>query len=115
MFGLFKRVRSPTPTAKPPLADEKKIVANVIADLLQVQLSLLDKFGIKYDRSNVNHKAIGYIYGFTDAFLTLGGHDMSDLDVGMPITFHVFRKIFPGHNASDYIEFLMRNMHDDLV
>jgi hypothetical protein len=40
---------------------------------------------------------------------------MADTDIGVPITFHVFRKLFPNYDATTYVQFLMRNLNDEMV
>jgi hypothetical protein len=40
---------------------------------------------------------------------------MSDTDLGVRITFHVFRKLFPEQDPTKYVEFLMRNLNDEMV
>ena len=40
---------------------------------------------------------------------------MSDTEIGVPITFHVLRKLFQDRDASRYVEFLMHNLRDENV
>ncbi|MGA8380509.1 MAG: hypothetical protein WB710_05210, partial [Stellaceae bacterium] len=56
-----------------------------------------------------------YIYGYIDAFLRMRGIDMSNIDIGPPITFHVFRKLFPERDPLWYVEFLSANLQDETV
>ena len=67
---------------------------------------------IEIVESKINRKAIGYIYGFIDAALRTQGEDMADLSVGVPMVFHVLRRLFPGHEQA-YTEFLAN--HNDEV
>lgn len=108
----------PPPRPRAPLNDATKVdIANTIADLLRIQLMVLpqqyktieDKQGLIY------YKSIGYVYGYIDSFLTTMGYDMSDMDIGVPITFHVLRKLFPNGRAERYIEFLMNNINHPKV
>ena len=57
-------------------------------------------------------RALGYIYGFIDAALRTIGQDMADNAVGIPITFQVLRRLFPG-SEHEYLEFLKENIGKD--
>lgn len=57
-------------------------------------------------------RALGYIYGFVDSALRTIGQDMADTAVGLPITFQVLRKLFPG-SEHEYLEFLKENEGND--
>jgi hypothetical protein len=112
----------PPETAPPrpgaPPNDETKVdMANTIADLLRIQLAILPQEykAIEDNQGHIYRKSIGYVYGYIDSFLTTIGYDMSDMDIGVPITFHVLRKLFPNGRAERYIEFLMHNMNDPKV
>jgi hypothetical protein len=116
MFDLFRR--KPKPKTRLPSDDETKAeIANTIADLLRLQLMLLppEYDGIDDDRGIIFRKSIGSVYGYIDSILTTMGYDMGDNDVGIPITFHVLRKLFPNGRAERYVEFLMYNMNDEKV
>jgi hypothetical protein len=92
-------------------------IADNIADLLRVQLMILpEEFkDIEDKQGRIYRKSIGYVYGYIDAVLTTMGYDMSDMDIGVPITFHVLRKLFPNGRAERYIDFLMHNINDPSV
>jgi hypothetical protein len=108
MFGIFKK--------KSRVDDDVKAkLEYAITTLLSIQLLILPDPSIEYSNGNINRKALGYIYGYVDAFLRLRGYDMADADIGVPITFHVLRKLFPAHNATKYVEFLMNNLQDEIV
>jgi hypothetical protein len=118
MFGLFRRKPQPRPEPKyrPDDATMSEL-ATMISDLLSVQIMILPSARIEDEQRNIFPKSIGYVYGYTDAFLTGTGYNMSDLEVGPPITFHVFRKLFDAgaYDAQRYIDFLMNHMQDQTV
>lgn len=105
---------------KPSLSSDDKTkakVANAIVDLLGLQLLLLpsEHKRLEGEDGAIYRKSIGYIYGYVDAFLRIRGYDMSDTDIGVPITFHVLRKLFPDGDPARYVEFLMHNQNDENV
>jgi hypothetical protein len=106
----------PTPRKTPDNAAKVEI-ANNIADLLGVQLMILPEEykDIEDKQGRIFRKYIGYVYGYIDAVLTTMGYDMSDMDIGVPITFHVLRKLFPNGRAERYIDFLIHNTNDPQV
>jgi hypothetical protein len=115
MFGLFRQKMPPKP---PPTDDKMKSdLANAIASLLGIQLLLLppEYKRIEGDGGHVYRKSIGYVYGYIDAFLRMRGYDMSDNEIGVPITFHVLRKLFPEHDPVRYVEFLAASLQDETV
>ncbi len=119
MFGPFRRRPSQDRPSKRQLDEEtaSKLI-DLIVNLLGLQIAILPSPSIEDSDGTINRKAIGYIYGFVDSFLTTFGHDMSDLEIGPPITFHVFRKLFPNlgaYHAQRYLDFLMNNMRDETV
>jgi hypothetical protein len=57
-------------------------------------------------------RALGYVYGFIDAALRTIDQDMADNTVGIPITFQVLRRLFPGYEH-EYLEFLKENIGKD--
>jgi hypothetical protein len=96
---------------------EKSIFADRIALILSVQLVTVPRRAeeitqIEISEGQINRKAIGYIYGFVDCALQHRGMDITDISVGIPILFHVMRKLFPGHEQA-YISFLMHDMDDE--
>jgi hypothetical protein len=79
------------PNAMPPKLlfpdDQKKSdMANAIAELLGVQLLILppERKRIENDHGYIYRKAIGYIYGYIDAFLRMQGINMSNIEIGVP-------------------------------
>lgn len=69
---------------------------------------------IERTKGDINQKAIGYVYGFIDSALQCRDEDITNIDVGLPILYHVIRKLFPG-NEQGYIDFLMSHMEDELT
>jgi len=76
-----------------------------ISAMLQVQLTAVGNHRVEDDLGNINPKALGYIYGFIDAALRTIGQDMANESIGIPITFHILRLVFPG-SEEKYLEFL---------
>ena len=115
MFGLFRQKRPPKPHF--PDDQKKSDLANAIAGLLGIQLILLppEHKRIEDDNGHIYRKSIGYVYGYTDAFLRMRGYDMSNSEIGIPITFHVLRKLFPEHDPVRYVEFLAASLQDETV
>jgi hypothetical protein len=115
MFGLFRK-KTPPKTLFPD--DQKKSdMANAIAELLGIQLLILppEHKRIENDDGHIYRKAVGYIYGYIDAFPRMRGLDMSNIEIGPPIIFHVFRKLFPECDPLRYVEFLSANLRDETV
>ena len=79
MFGLFGRKPQPKPQ---PDDETMSKLSTMISDLLSVQLMILPSPRIEDERGKIFPKSIGYVYGYTDAFLTATGYNMSDLEVG---------------------------------
>jgi hypothetical protein len=103
--------------------DKKDALAGLLAEMLRRQMGATTHFApvqpeeitrIEIVEGKVNRKAIGYIYGFIDAALRTHGEDMADLSVGVPIVFHVLRRLFPGHEQA-YTEFLANHVNDDVA
>lgn len=81
---------------KKKLSDrEKSDFAELIARPLQTQMTLMGNRSI-ISSANANARAMGYVYGWTDAFLRIRGWDMADKSIGMPILFHALRILWPG-------------------
>jgi len=57
-------------------------------------------------------KALGYVYGFVDASLRGIGQDMSDMSVGVPLTYHVLRRVFPG-DEQRYLDYIAQSIKSD--
>jgi hypothetical protein len=88
--------------------------------VLSVQVVCAPKIGqqgptpIENTEGKINKKAIGYIYGFIDAALQSRGIEITNLDVGLPIIYHVLRNLFPNHQEK-FVDFLMHHMDDEIV
>src|SRR5262245_32546002 len=70
--------------------------AKLIASPLEVQLMMAGGRSIFSPSGIPNPRAVGYVYGWTDAFLRVGGWDMADIDIGVPVLFHALRHLWPG-------------------
>lgn len=105
MFGFFKKKRSFDDT-------QKSKFVKAISDMLEMQKIVASNCSIEDSEGCLNRKAIGYIYGFIDAALRTIGQDMSDASIGVPITFHVLDKLFPGR-GNQYTQFLIDQMGRD--
>lgn len=92
--------------------EDKNRFAETITELLALQLVASGDKGIENAQGTINRKAIGYIYGFIDGALRTIGQDMSDASVGIPITFQIFRRLFPGRESS-YVQYLSQHMGTD--
>jgi hypothetical protein len=88
--------------------------ATLIADLLALQLIVAGDVSIEDEQGLLKRKALGYVYGFVDASLRVKGHDMADLSIGVPILFHVFRKLWPNH-AEKCLDFVVKNGASDAL
>jgi hypothetical protein len=105
MFGIFRRRNA--------FNDSKKQqFAHGISLMLKVQMAYAPDCPIEDTHGNVNNKALGYIYGFIDSALRTIGQDMSDVSVGVPVTFQVLDELFPGR-AEEYIQHLANNIGVD--
>jgi hypothetical protein len=107
---LFSRKRS--------LTDGKKMeLANAIAAILEVQLVMVTdaERHLQDQEGNFNKKALGYVHGCVDAIVTSKGYDMSDAEIGMPITFHVLRRLFPTEDPAKSLEYLVQNQRDEMI
>jgi len=105
LFGLFRKRRT--------FDDQKQeqFVA-AISIILQVQLTTVANHGVEDDLGNINPKALGYIYGFIDGALRTIGQDMSNESIGIPITFHVLKRVFPGREENYLAYVIERVWHD---
>ncbi len=98
----------------PNLDDRTKArLKNRIANLLHDQLSILPDAAIEDSSGDLNREAVGYVYGYVNAYLK-ARHDLEPSYVCVAITSEVLAILFPGHNAAEYSQFLMRNMNDRL-
>lgn len=101
--------------SKKTLSDAQKAdFAKAIAELLSVQLLMVGDKTIESEAGGPKPKAIGYVYGFVDAVLRTKGWDMADLDIGIPVTFHVLRRLWPG-KEQEYLTFLVEHLKDPHV
>ena len=98
--------------------DQKSELAERLSVILAVQMVVpanpVRVTKIEVTKGHINRKAIGYIYGFIDCALQCRGEDITNLSVGLPIVYHVLRKLFPGHEQA-YTDFLMAHMNDEIV
>ena len=85
-----------------------------ISTMLEVQLVAVGCRSVEDAAGKVNPRALGYIYGFIDAALQTIGQDMSDTSSGIPITFQVLRRVFPGREEK-YCQYLAERMGTDQV
>jgi hypothetical protein len=93
--------------------DEKKAkFVEAIAAMLEIQLVPVRHLSIESPDGQLNGKALGYIYGFIDAALRAVGQDMSETEVGIPVTFQVLRRVFPGREEK-YLAYLADHMGTD--
>lgn len=102
MFRLFKRLRKFDDTASAEFVE-------AVASMLEIQKIVAGNHRIESEGGRLNHKAIGYVYGFIDAALRTIGQDMSNAAVGIPITYQVLRRLFPGCEDR-YVQFLADQM-----
>ena len=88
--------------------DQAKLgLAEQIAELLKAQLRAFPGLRIVTPDGRVKNKAVGYVYGYTDAVLRTRNLEMRDIELSAPILFHVFRKLFPSDDAYISINFLV--------
>lgn len=93
--------------------EKKSKLADALSDMLATQMAVA--VGTIADaEGHINRKAIGYIYGFIDCALHSIGQYMSDVSVGVPVTYQVLRHLFPGHEQA-YASFLIEHLKDDVV
>ena len=95
-----------------PFGDnQKQQFIAAIALMLEAQLAAA---GTNKIAENLELRALGYIYGFIDAALRTIGQDMADVSIGIPITFQVLRRLFPGEEH-EYLAFVRENIRRDAV
>jgi hypothetical protein len=102
--------------------EQKSAFVTLISEMLEIQLSAIElladkqmvtgKPSIEDSRGRINRKAIGYIYGFIDCALQCAGQNMSDVSIGVPITYQVLRHLFPGREDA-YIKFIFDHLKDE--
>lgn len=88
--------------------------AKSIAEMLKIQTMVAAGKSIEDDQGHLKRKALGYVYGYIDAALRVKGHDMADMSIGVPITFHVIRRLWPG-NVDECMDFLANNIKTDML
>lgn len=107
MFNPFRK--------KPKFDDAaKQVLADALAGLLEIQRACAGGRNIECQNGQINRKAIGYIYGFVDASLTLIGQDAANAAISVPIIWQVFHRLSPGKEEK-YVEFLAEYMGRDEV
>jgi hypothetical protein len=74
--------------------------AEHIAAPLNVQLDLAANMFGQGQRLDSTPRALGYVYGWTDAFLRVRGWDMGDTAIGIPVLFHSLRRLWPGQEGT---------------
>jgi hypothetical protein len=104
------------PYGKLKMDDKAKLqLAELIAKMLNTQVKLYPDLRIVNPDGGIKRKAVGYIYGYTDAVLQTMNLEMRDIELSAPILFHIFRKIFPSDDAFKAMNFLVDNLHDEAV
>jgi hypothetical protein len=93
---------------------QKSRFVQVISSDLEMQKIAGGDCSIEDSKGRPNGKAIGYVYGYIDAALQTIGQDMSDTSIGVPITYQVLNRLFPGR-GEDYTRFLIDHMEDKAV
>jgi hypothetical protein len=105
--NLFKRRKRFDDAAKMEFATN-------LAEMLKLQLLVTGKATIEDQWGRPKRKAIGYVYGFVDAALRTVGQDMADMEIGVPVTFQVIRRLWPDR-AIEYMDFLAKNVRTDAL
>lgn len=97
------------------VSDEQKIAfADMIAEMLQIQLIMVGEKAMDSRAGGPKPGAMGYLYGYVDAVLRSRGLDMRDPELGIPITFQVIRRLWPGKER-EYTDFLAGHLSDPIV
>lgn len=91
---------------------KKAQFVDAISNLLKMQKIVAGDRSFENSEGRPNRKAIGYIYGFIDGALQTIGQDMSDTSIGVPITYQVLNRLFPGRGEK-YLEFLIDHIGKD--
>jgi hypothetical protein len=92
--------------------DEILSLAAVIAKPLQVQLSIAVRIGPPAGAPH--RRALGYVYGWSDAALRVRGWDMADTAIGPPVLFHVLRHLWRGDEAR-LLHHIVAHLRDPVV
>ncbi len=86
-------------------------LAGSIAEVLNVQIAIAG--GCTFDlATSQGAKALGYVYGVVDAALRAVGQDMAEMSIGVPVTYQVLHRIFPGHEDR-YLEFISQSIQNN--
>ena len=102
MFQFFKR--------RSDFDDQKKLqFIDAISTMLEVQLVMLGTRRLELADEDMKPEALGYIYGFIDGALRTINQDMADQSIGIPVTFQVLRRLFPGKERI-YLRILSEQM-----
>lgn len=105
VFSIFKK--------KPKFGSGSRIVlVENVAGMLKIQKTVSGNSSIEDSNGRPNRKAMGYIYGFTDAALQSIGQDIRDISIGMPTVFGVFCALYPGKELQ-YTDFLLDHINQD--
>jgi hypothetical protein len=96
------------------LDDAAKLgLAEAIAMQLLIQKNTAGRnAAIEDGDGHPKHRALGYVYGYIDAALRANGHDMANTSIGVPITYHVLRRLWPDH-VNDCMRVLLANLRTD--
>lgn len=86
--------------------------ASAIADMLELQRMMAGGSSFEDASGNPKGRAIGYVYGYVDAALRTINQDMNDMSIGVPVLFHVIRKLWPDR-VNKYMLFLTKNLQSD--
>jgi hypothetical protein len=113
--ALTERVVIWNPFRRKTLSDaQKSAFADAIAEMLKLQLFAVGDKPIDSKAGGPKPKAIGYVYGCVDAVLRTKGWDVADLNVGVPIIYHVLRQLWPGREQ-EFLTYLIEHMSDPNV
>jgi hypothetical protein len=85
--------------------------ASALSEALTVQQIAIENFELEDGKGEINGAALGYIYGFVDAGLQVGGLDITT-DYGVRALLRVLAN-FARHRAKVYRAFLDENMPRD--
>src|SRR5262245_12588260 len=91
--------------------DDVLSFAETIAGPLLVQLRLVKMMSRPVDP---NPRAVGYVYGWADAFLQANNQNMADANIGVPVLFHAFRHLWPGQEAQ-LTKYIVDHVEDSTV
>jgi hypothetical protein len=78
---------------KPKIDDTVLEVASKVAVGLALQMRIAAGCDIENADGSLKRRAVGYVYGFTDAALRRSGLDIADTTIGVPTLYHVIERI----------------------